>query len=416
MKFQFYRLYALLILSSALIIWSFSEIHGAMQHQMESYQIDVDSVFRGLSEEDSSVLIRQLSRDELALPQDLADKLDRGETIALTLSGGKTYYYRQSPDANQSSNTETSKQTAKVIAFGPVLRKPTQAVPTELIIFALYASLGCLALLLIWPLFRDLSQLQASAVEFGANPRKMEQTINKRSAIYPLAKVFHEVTVQIVDFLQMHKELSRTISHEVRTPLARMRFALQLSKAELDEKYWQRLNADIDEIEQLANNYLSFAKLEHREAQIKKQAVSAQAFLEQLEEKFALYQDKIDIAFIADDKQAVFDASSMSIATQNLIMNALRFAKQNIQVRFRCEGDLCQITVEDDGPGFEGKGKQLLAAFARDKEQADGSGYGLGLYIARKIAIWHQGRLEVEKSDELGGASLILVWRNQQAN
>lgn len=330
MKFQFYRLYALLILSSALIIWSFSEIHGAMQHQVESYQIDVDSVFRGLSEEDSSVLFRQLSRDELALPQDLADKLDGGETIALTLSGGKTYYYRQAPDISDPNN----KEPAKVIAFGPVLRKPTQAVPTELIIFALYASLGCLALLLIWPLFRDLSQLQASAVEFGANPRKMEQTINKRSAIYPLAKVFHEVTVQIVDFLQMHKELSRTISHEVRTPLARMRFALQLSKAELDEKYWQRLNADIDEIEQLANNYLSFAKLEHREAQIKKEAVSTQAFLDELEEKFALYQDKIGITFIADDRLAVFDASSMSIATQNLIMNALRFAKQNIQVRF----------------------------------------------------------------------------------
>lgn len=411
MKFQFYRLYALLILSSALIIWSFSEIHGAMQHQVESYQIDVDSVFRGLSEEDSSALFRQLSRDELALPQDLADKLDGGETIALTLSGGKTYYYRQAPEISDPNN----KEPAKVIAFGPVLRKPTQAVPTELIIFALYASLGCLALLLIWPLFRDLSQLQASAVEFGANPRKMEQTINKRSAIYPLAKVFHEVTVQIVDFLQMHKELSRTISHEVRTPLARMRFALQLSKAELDDKYWQRLNADIDEIEQLANNYLSFAKLEHREAQIKKESVSIQAFLDELEEKFALYQDKIGITFIADDGQALFDTSSMSIATQNLIMNALRFAKQNIQVRFRCEGDLCQITVEDDGPGFEGKGKQLLAAFARDKEQSDGSGYGLGLYIARKIAIWHQGRLEVAKSDELGGASLTLVWRNQPA-
>ena len=105
----------------------------------------------------------------------------------------------------------------------------------------------------------------------------------------------------------------------------------------------------------------------------------------------------------------------MSIATQNLIMNALRFAKQTIQVRFICEGDLCQITVEDDGPGFEGKGKQLLAAFARDKEQSDGSGYGLGLYIARKIAIWHQGRLEVAKSEELGGASLTLLWRNQPA-
>ncbi|KIO36584.1 ATP-binding protein [Shewanella sp. cp20] len=415
MKYQFYRLYALLILSSALIIWSFSEIHSAMQHQVESYQIDVDSVFHSLNEADNKLLIRELSRDELALPQDLADKLARGETIALTLSGNKTYYYRQALDSNKAKDKSLDKAAKKVLALGPIQSPARQPVPTELIIFALYASLGCLALLLIWPLFRDLARLQASAVEFGANPRRMEQKISKRSAIYPLAKVFNEVTLQIVDFLQMHKELSRTISHEVRTPLARMRFALQLSKAELDEKYWQRLNADIDEIEQLANNYLSFAKLEHREAKIQKQTIATQAFLEQLEEKFALYQDKISIEFIADDGQALFDANSMTIATQNLIMNALRFAKHKIQVRFCCDKDQCQITVEDDGPGFEGKGKQLLAAFARDKEQADGSGYGLGLYIARKIAIWHQGRLEVARSSQLGGASLTLIWRNQQA-
>ena len=403
MKYQFYRLYALLILSSALIIWSFSEIHNAMQ-QVESYQIDVDSVFRGLSDKDTSVLIRRLTADELALPSDLSDKLGRGETIALTLSDGETYYYRQAAETEQ------------IIAFGPVVKPLKHPMPTELIIFALYASLGSLALLLIWPLFRDLSQLQASAVEFGSNPRKMEQRISKRSAIYPLAKVFNEVTLQIVDFLQMHKELSRTISHEVRTPLARMRFALQLSKAQLDDKYWQRLNADIDEIEQLASNYLSFAKLEHRENQLKKSWVTPKQFLQQLEEKFAIYQHKITIDFDGDDNQVCLEPDSMAIATQNLIMNALRFAQSRIEVSFYCDQGSCMIRVEDDGPGFEGKGKQLLAAFARDKEQSDGSGYGLGLYIARKIAIWHQGRLEVTQANHLGGACLTIQWRNQLAN
>ncbi|MFV7768995.1 ATP-binding protein [Shewanella marisflavi] len=403
MKYQFYRLYALLILSSALIIWSFSEIHSAMQ-QVESYQIDVDSVFRGLSDKDASVLIRRLPADELALPSDLSDKIGQGETIALTLSGGETYYYRQAADKNE------------IIAFGPVVKPLNHPMPTELIIFALYASLGSLALLLIWPLFRDLSRLQQSAVDFGANPRKMEQIISKRSAIYPLAKVFNEVTVQIVDFLQMHKELSRTISHEVRTPLARMRFALQLSKAQLDDKYWQRLNADIDEIEQLASNYLSFAKLEHRENQLKKSWVTPKQFLKQLEEKFAIYQHKIAIDFDGDDNQVCLDPNSMTIATQNLIMNALRFAQSRIEVSFYCDQGNCQIRVEDDGPGFEGKGKQLLAAFARDKEQSDGSGYGLGLYIARKIAIWHQGRLEVAQASHLGGACLTIQWRNQAVN
>ncbi|MCG9721176.1 ATP-binding protein [Shewanella sp. Isolate7] len=87
-----------------------------------------------------------------------------------------------------------------------------------------------------------------------------------------------------------------------------------------------------------------------------------------------------------------------------------------LRIRVGLYQDKIGITfIADDGPGFEGKGKQLLAAFARDKEQADDSGYGLGLYIARKIAIWHQGRLEVARSSQLGGASLTLIWRNQQA-
>ena len=400
MKFQFYRLYALLILSSALIIWSFSEIHTAMQQGDESYQIDVNNVFSGLIDEAQPATITRITADNLALPTDLIHKLDQGETIALTLSNQQTYYYRQgiTPD--------------EIIAFGPVTPSSRASVPREFIIFALYASLGCLALLLIWPLFRDLSKLQRTAIDFGGQPRKMPQVINKRSAIYPLARVYHEVTIQIVDFLQMHKELSRTISHEVRTPLARMRFALQLSKDQLDEKYWRRLNADIDEIEQLASNYLSFAKLEHRETRLQKVEISPQQFLKQLQDKFSLYQHKIIIDFDANNIPAYIDTQSMTIATQNLIMNALRFANSQINVSFHCDGQRCEIKVEDDGPGFEGKGKQLLAAFARDKDQSDSSGYGLGLYIVRKVAIWHQGSLTLQPSSFLGGACLCIRWRN----
>ncbi|MDX1279689.1 ATP-binding protein [Shewanella colwelliana] len=401
MKFQFYRLYALLILSSALIIWSFSEIHTAMQQGNESYQIDVDNVFSGLIDEQHPVTISRISADNLALPTDLNDQLNQGKTIALTLSNRQTYYYRQGSSAEE------------VIAFGPVIHASQASVPRELIIFALYASLGCVALLLIWPLFRDLSKLQKTAIDFGARPRKMPQVINKRSAIYPLAKVYHEVTIQIVDFLQMHKELSRTISHEVRTPLARMRFALQLSKEQLDEKYWQRLNADIDEIEQLASNYLSFAKLEHRETQLQKVEISPQQFLKQIQDKFSLYQHKIIINFDANNLATYIDTQSMTIATQNLIMNALRFARTQINVSFYCDGERCEIKVEDDGPGFEGKGKQLLAALARDKDQSDSSGYGLGLYIVHKVAIWHQGALTLQPSTLLGGACLCIRWRNQ---
>ncbi|MCG9697644.1 ATP-binding protein [Shewanella sp. Isolate11] len=400
MKFQFYRLYALLIISSALIIWSFSEIHDSYQQETESYQLDVETVFENQLQNPQS-LLSYLSTEELALPKDLTDRLAQGKTIALTLSNNQTYYYRQAPEPGH------------FLALGPITHKVENRVPPELIIFALYASLGCLALLLIWPLFKDLATLQQDAISFGAKPRKMPQRIKKSSAIYPLAKVYNQISGEVVDLIQMHKELSRTVSHEVRTPLSRMRFALQLSKEELSTKYWQRLNADIDEIEQLANTYLSFAKLEHREAKITKNLCSAEEFMAQLEEKFCLYQHKISIDFSYHGDKAYLDNNSMCIAAQNLIMNALRFAQSRIIVTMECSEQLCKLTVQDDGPGFEGKGKQLLAAFVRDKEQSDSSGYGLGLYIVRKVAIWHQGALQIDNGDQLKGACLSIEWKNQ---
>ncbi len=400
MKFQFYRLYALLVISSAFIIWSFSEIHETLRQDNESYLLDIETVFASEIEHPKS-LINYLSADDLALPLHLTDRLAQGKTIAFTLSNDETYYYHQDPN------------NAQFIALGPIKHSKEVKLPTERIIFALYASLGCLALLLIWPLFNDLATLQQDAISFGKNHKKMPLRINKNSAIYPLAKVYNDISNEIVDFIQMHKELSRTISHEVRTPLSRMRFALQLSKEELNPKYWQRLNADIDDIEQLANHYLNFAKLEHREAMITKQRYSPIQFLSQLEEKFALYQDKITIEFISSGKHVYLDTNSMTIATQNLIMNALRFAKNHIIVNLECDEQYCKLTVQDDGPGFEGKGKQLLAAFVRDKEQADSSGYGLGLYIVRKVAIWHQGTLQINHSEKLNGASLSIEWQNK---
>ncbi|GIU37226.1 hypothetical protein TUM3794_07530 [Shewanella colwelliana] len=137
-------------------------------------------------------------------------------------------------------------------------------------------------------------------------------------------------------------------------------------------------------------------------------------FVTQRQEKFFLYKPKVAIKAQGNDIAAHMDKQSIIIATQNLIMNALRFTQTQINVSFYCDGERCEIKVEDDGPGFEGKGKQLLAAFARDKDQSDSSGYGLGLYIVHKVAIWHQGALTLQPSTLLGGACLCIRWRNHK--
>lgn len=252
--------------------------------------------------------------------------------------------------------------------------------------------------------------MQQSAIEFGQLPRKRPLETNKHSTIFPLAKVFNSISHQIVDFVQMHKELSRTISHEVRTPLARMRFVLEIIRPQIAPNYAKRLSEDIDDIEQLAANYLSFARLEHKEETLSQELQSLTLFMDKLAHKYAIYQPKFNIVFHHQAQLAHFDPITMTIAIQNLIQNAMRFAHNEIHVHFYQEGNVNRISVEDDGPGFEGKGKKLFAAFERDSQQSDTSGYGLGLYIVKKIATWHYGQLELCRSKTLGGAEISIIW------
>lgn len=395
MKFQFYRLFVFLLLSCGLVIWSFGELAEHFADDEYNYQINIDDLLRNNQE---SPKITHISANALSLPTDLENSLQQGATIALRHSGNALYYYRLDKHNNQ------------ILMLGPVNISPPKERNTSLILLGLYSSLCLVALWWIWPVFRDLKHLQQAAIEFGLSPRKRPLEIHKHSAIFPLAKVFNSVSHQIVDFVQMHKELSRTISHEVRTPLTRMRFVLEIIRPQIAPNYANRLSEDIDDIEQLAANYLSFARLEHKEETLSQELQSLTLFMDKLAHKYAIYQPKFNIVFHHQAQQAHFDPITMTIAIQNLIQNAMRFAHNEIHVHFSQEGNVNRISVEDDGPGFEGKGKKLFAAFEQDSQQSDTSGYGLGLYIVKKIATWHYGQLELCRSKTLGGAEISIIW------
>ncbi|BCV55219.1 ATP-binding protein [Shewanella algae] len=394
MKFQFYRLFGFLLLSCSLLLWSFGQLTDQYRSEEASYLISVDDL---LQTRGQGAHLSTLAAGSLALPTSLRQLLNEGQTLALRHSSGELYYYKQVSGS-------------ELLRFGPVTEKQDREDVTSLILLGFYSSLALVAILLIWPVFRDLHTLQQSAIRFGRQPSLQPLTIRKSSAIFPLAQALYSMSHQIVSFVQMHKELSHTISHEVRTPLARMRFALELSKQQMEPQYAARLAQDIDEIEQLAANYLSFARLEHKQGELCHSPQSIADFMQTLEQKYSLYSRDFQIGFHSVPGQAQFDKTAMNVACQNLIQNAMRFAEKEIQVSFeQSESHNC-LRVEDDGPGFEDKGKKLLAAFARDAKQSDGSGFGLGLYIVRKIAIWHGGRLELSHSQTLGGAAISLCW------
>ncbi|AOE50432.1 ATP-binding protein [Kangiella sediminilitoris] len=409
MKFQFFRFYALVVLAAALLIWSFNQIYNAIQEPNKSYQVDIDYFIerynQPATESGNSTgqlpLFNTISAESLVLPEDVEQLLDTGNVIALSDDNGNTFYYKK----NQSGQTLTM--------FGPFqdVKKDSNIEPYIIPLF--YSSLACLILFLMRPIFRDLQQLQNEAAEFGRHPTPMSHSIKESSNIFPLAKSFYSMSDKIVSFIQMNKDLSRTISHEIRTPLARMKFMLEIIAPKIKRSQKERIQNDIAEIESLVNDYLSFAKVENEADSINRERHSMKNFLQEIYDKFSIYEQETAIKYHSDDVMAYFDQGSMSIAIQNLLTNALRFSKQTISLDFRLKDDTCILSVEDDGPGVGDNADNLMQPFSRkNTKEQNHKGFGLGLYIVRKVAIWHEGEFSIAQSDKLGGAKMQIRWPN----
>jgi len=266
-----------------------------------------------------------------------------------------------------------------------------------------------------WPLFKDLNILQLKALAFGNKLQPIKSNISKSSNIYPLANTFDKMSHQIVENMQMHQDLSRTIAHEIRTPLARMKFVSELISEDVEAQYKSRLKADINEIEQLMEEYLSFERIDHKHFYMEKTAVDVNRFFAKLADKYRYQHQDITISFDHSIEIAFFNADAMARALQNLLNNALRYAQTIVKINFYEKDGNCIITVADDGDGVGKEAKKLIQPFVRNTTSGKHEcGYGLGLYIVRKIIVWHQGQLELNNSVELKGAEVKLFWPNNE--
>lgn len=363
--------------------------------QSRHYQLTVEQVFANPATLASVQLIK---RDELQLPDHLNALLAEGQTIALKNKLNQLYYYHNSPNY------------VDLYRFGPVTAEEDNEDVRLTIFILFYSCLVLVALAWIWPVFRDLNLLQQAAVSYGKDHQKVDFSLKKSSAIYPLAHEFRTVANQMVHLVEMHKSLSQTISHEVRTPLARMRFALELIKPQIATSFSEQMESDLKDIEQVATNYLSFARLEHQQDQLTVQVDLAQ-FVDDLQKKFN-HETKLSILFSHQGQFAMIEPVAMRIACQNLLINAQRYAKSTISFHFHSDQHNWQVRVEDDGPGFSEQGHSMLQAFKRQSN--DSSGYGLGLFIVQQIARWHQAEVQVQQSELLGGASVSLCYKPPQ--
>lgn len=197
-------------------------------------------------------------------------------------------------------------------------------------------------------------------------------------------------------------DMLNAVSHDLKTPLARMRLAVETGSASQED-----LLQDIDRMTEMVNGYLAFARGEIPEIE---QATELPAMLLRIARDAAPGKD-IQTEF--PDEPAQFYARPMALARafSNIIENAARYAKKTIRITEHDTADQVEVIIEDDGPGIpDDKKRDAMRPFVRLDESRNEKtgGTGLGLSIAQTAIENHGGQLFLENSD-LGGLKVRIV-------
>ena len=198
------------------------------------------------------------------------------------------------------------------------------------------------------------------------------------------------------------------ISHDLRTPLTRLKLGLSLMPEDDDTR---ALQGDVLDMERLVDEFLSFVRGDATEESV---TVDPFALVRRVIENAERAGQTVILAACEGQGLVTLRAQAVTRAVENLIGNAVRHGRR-AEVSVTLTERSVKITVEDDGPGIPAdKRDEAMTAFARLDDARDpnrGGGVGLGLTIAADIARSHGGSLRLGDSARLGGlrADLTLM-------
>ena len=258
-------------------------------------------------------------------------------------------------------------------------------------------------------LTRRLEALQRGVETFGAGQLSHRVDAGGNDEVAALAGSFNAAAQRIEVLVQAHRSLLANASHELRSPLTRMKMALSLlGSAGPDARL--RLQAEIEqnirELDALVEEVLLASRLDAPHDPDAPTARDAVALLPMAAEEGA----RVNAAVGGDDVTVPGDERLLRRALRNLLENAHRYGgSEALEVDIRRDAGAVQLRVCDRGPGVpEAQRERIFEAFYRLPGHAEqAGGVGLGLSLVRQIAHAHQGTVQCEARD--GGGSCFML-------
>ena len=280
--------------------------------------------------------------------------------------------------------------------FIQILFPRNKVAPSSARIFALWITLPGLLLIMIAIVFlknqtRPIANLAKAAEKFGKGEFVKEFRPSGAQEIRQAAYEFDKMRKRITIHLNQRSEMLSGISHDLRTPLTRLKLQLaMLNQQDLAKK----MSDDIEEMERMLNEYLEFSRHQKNE---ETESVNVNNIVNEVIKKYE--NKKINFSF-EENLKINIRPNSIKRCLTNLMDNSFAYGKK-VEILIKKTLNNVIIFVDDDGPGIPEKEYQnVMKPFYRiDKSRGQNkSGVGLGLSIANDIIRSHGGSIELEKS------------------
>ena len=337
---------------------------------------------------------------------------DGGHGFAVRLDDGRTLWVMRRGDAFRPSGGGLRAEgmplphAPPAIFTLPFVPPPLQhGVGLAIVLLLLFIAVAAGAWPVVRHLTRRLQALKQGVEAFGAGRLSQRVEVSGRDELATVAASFNTAAARIESLVRSHQSLLANASHELRSPLARMKMAVSLledAPPAQRERLKHEIDVNIGELDALVEEVLLASRLDA---------------LSELEQR-----DKVDLLGLAAEEaarvDAALDGSPLTVAgderllrraLRNLLENAKRYGGDDVSVSVQGVGSDAVVRVCDRGPGVPATQRErIFEPFYRLPGHAEKSGgVGLGLSLVKQIAERHRGDARCEARD--GGGSCFII-------
>jgi two-component system, OmpR family, sensor histidine kinase CpxA len=293
-------------------------------------------------------------------------------------------------------------------------------------------SLAISAILCLWfarSLVNPIEQLQEASKQMatGNLTIRVGSASKRHDEIGRLGRDFNHMSEQVERLMGSQKRLLADISHELRSPLARLQLSIgilqqqseDLSNKPIESSFLHsslaRIEKEAGQIEKMISQVLTLSRLDNPQSMMQKDILDIQSLLDPIisDARFEAQEQNKEVSFSATKNYTVEgDSQMLSSAIENVLRNAIYYATKQVKLELSQQERYLKIVIFDDGKGIEQEQlSRVFEPFYREslaRDRASG-GVGLGLAIAQQAITQHSGSIQAQNIPSSGLQVTILL-------